>query len=159
MVSYSKPFTLLFFFARPTRLGNPLGSSAAVESVKSICSMRRCVLQLCITKTIITRALNAEPPSPSRISNLVNRPLMDDVPFTPELELNKELKFNTVTSSLLSCSGDESDATLPGQPRISLGNATALNTYLSEEHLTVKLDILAPKLWLVGLIDHIYKFA
>ena len=84
---------------------------------------------------------------------------MGDIPFTPELELNKELEFNFVTSSLLSYSGDESDVTLPGQPRISLNNATALNTYLSEEHLTPKLDILAPKLWLVGLIDLIYTFA
>ena len=155
MVFYFKPFTLLFFIAWPTRVGNSLVSSAVAESVKSIYSMRRRVLQLCIIKTVIIRALNADRLTPSRISNLVCRHLMDDIPFTPELELNKELKFNLLTSSLLSYSDDESDATLPGQPRISLDNATALNTYLSEEHLTAKLDILAPRLWRVGLIDYI----
>lgn len=73
-----------------------------------------------------------------------------DVPFSSELELNKQLKLETAAqgTNLRWCDG--SSTSLPGQPRVALTESMNLKQYLDEEHLTTDLDTLAPKLWLVS---------
>ena len=80
---------------------------------------------------------------------------MAGVPFPLEHELNMELRFDCAESSLLSSDQeDQSNISLPGQPRIPLNCSKRLDQYLFEEHLTTNLDDMASKLWLVGLVYH-----
>ena len=73
-----------------------------------------------------------------------------DVPFSSEIELNKQLDFGAVAQDSNIRRSDGSSTSLPGQPRVALTESMVLKQYLHEEHSTTELDILAPKLWLVS---------
>ena len=74
-----------------------------------------------------------------------------DVPFSSDVELNKQLELGAVDSQDVSIRRSDGGSTsLPGQPRIALTEPMELEKYLDEEHSTTELDILAPKLWLVN---------
>lgn len=75
-----------------------------------------------------------------------------DVPFSSEIELNKQLKPGAaVPQSVNSHRSDGDSTSLPGQPRVALNESIELEQYLDEEHSTTGLDKLAPKLWLVSM--------
>ena len=73
-----------------------------------------------------------------------------DVPFSSEVELNKQLELGAVVQDTNLRRSDGSGISLPGQPRVALNELTELKQYLDEEHSTTELDTLAPKLWLVS---------
>lgn len=74
---------------------------------------------------------------------------MLDTPFSSEIELNRQLRLGAVPSGGKLHRSDGDDTFLPGQPRVALTEPVELKQYLEEEHSTVELDTLAPKLWLV----------
>lgn len=76
---------------------------------------------------------------------------MMDVPFSSEVELNKQLELGVVTQDANIRRSDGSSTSLPGQPRVALTDSVDLKQYLTEEHSTTDLDKLAPKLWLVSM--------
>lgn len=73
-----------------------------------------------------------------------------DVPFSSEVELNKQLELGAVAQDTNIRRSDGSSTSLPGQPRVALTESMDLKHYLAEEHSTTELDTLAPKLWLVS---------
>ena len=75
-----------------------------------------------------------------------------DIPFSSEIELNKQLKPGAAVPQNVNIRRSDGDSTsLPGQPRIALNKSMELKQYLDEEHSTTELDKLAPKLWLVSM--------
>ena len=73
-----------------------------------------------------------------------------DVPFSSEVELNKQLEVGAVTQDANIHRSDRSSTSLSGQPRVALTESVDLKQYLMEEHSTTDLDML-PKLWLVSV--------
>lgn len=75
---------------------------------------------------------------------------MGNVPFSLEIELNKELQLASQPQDVNLHWRDGSRTTLPGQPRVRLTESVELKQYLKDEHSTTDLDTLAPKLWLAS---------
>lgn len=73
-----------------------------------------------------------------------------NVPFSLQVELNKQLELVAVAQDMNIRRSDGSGTSLPGQPRVALTESMELKQYLDEEHSTTELDTLAPKLWLVS---------
>ena len=69
-------------------------------------------------------------------------------PFPEEHELDSQLRLDTSQLPVLLRCKDESDTTLPGQPRVQL-DSEELDKYLEKEISVTQLDEMAPKLWLV----------
>ena len=73
-----------------------------------------------------------------------------DVPFSSDVELNRQIGLGDVSQGVNIHRSDGTSDSLPGQPRVALTEPVKLKRYLEEEHLTTELDTLAPKLWLVS---------
>ena len=73
-----------------------------------------------------------------------------NLPFSLEVELNKQLELVAIAQDINIRRSDGSGTSLPGQPRVALTESMELKQYLDEEHSTTELDTLAPKLWLVS---------
>lgn len=74
-----------------------------------------------------------------------------DVPFSSEVELNKQLEPRPTAheTNIRRCDG--SSTSLPGQPPVALAEPVDLKQYSDQEHLMTELNTLAPKLWLVSI--------
>lgn len=80
-----------------------------------------------------------------------------DIPFSSEVELNKQLELEVVAPDTNIRRSDGSNSFLPGQPRVALTESMDLKQYLDEEHSTTELDTLAPKLWLVSTRSRLHR--